>query len=307
MPRLDGPLLSLATRQDGLLTRHQLLAAGWSGGRITRACSDWPRILPGVFLTDARPVDVDVRCRAVAMRWPDAVLCQDTAGRRRGWPFLTRLPDWAPWLAPGCLAEPEIHFICDGQRRPPAGYRAHRREPGRPALVRGIAVTDVLTTLVDVARTSPLPVAVVVIDHVCRATGMRLEEVRRAAAASVARRGRKSAVAAAGLAREGVESALETLARLLLVLAGLPEPEVQLEVRCSGWAYRADLGYRERRLLIELDGRDFHSEWDAVMKDMARQNVLVAQGWSVLRFSWRQVMFQPQLVVEAVARALAAA
>ena len=135
MPRLDGPLLSLATRQDGLLPATSCSLRARAGRRITRACSDWPRILPGVFLTDARPVDVDVRCRAVAMRWPDAVLCQDTAGRRRGWPFLTDFPTGrlARSRMPGGAGDP-LHSAT-AERRPPAGY--HRREPGRPALVRG--------------------------------------------------------------------------------------------------------------------------------------------------------------------------
>ena len=99
---------------------------------------------------------------------------------------------------------------------------------------------------------------------------------------------------------------LESLLRLLLALAGMPQPKVQVPVRHPGGTYYGDLGYPDRKLILEADGKDHHSKWDQVMKDMARQNLIVLDGWTVLRFSWRQVLYQPELVIRTVSRALAA-
>jgi very-short-patch-repair endonuclease len=101
------------------------------------------------------------------------------------------------------------------------------------------------------------------------------------------------------------ESVLESLLRLLIVLAGLPPPQLQIPIRHPDGIYYADMGYRERRLLIEADGRDHHAEWHQVGKDFVRQNALVAGGWRVLRFTWAQVMYQPDMVIGAIRAALA--
>jgi very-short-patch-repair endonuclease len=72
----------------------------------------------------------------------------------------------------------------------------------------------------------------------------------------------------------------------------------------NGKTYYADMGYRGKRLLIEADGRDHHSKWEQVADDMMRHNGLVGQGWRVLRFTWAQVLFQPELVIAAIREAL---
>jgi very-short-patch-repair endonuclease len=143
------------------------------------------------------------------------------------------------------------------------------------------------------------------LDAVCRTDEALLDDVRRELALVAGQRGAARAHRACRLAHPGAESLLETLLRLLLALAGLPTPQVQIPVRHAGGTYYGDLGYRDCKLILEADGRDYHSDWDKVMQDMARQNLLVADGWTVLRFSWRQVLYQPELVLRAVAAALA--
>ena len=74
-------------------------------------------------------------------------------------------------------------------------------------------------------------------------------------------RGRSSAVRAAGLARAGVDSVQETRVRLLVVLAGLPEPKVNVIMRAEDgeWRRRYDMAYLEWKTLLEYDGRQ-HAE-----------------------------------------------
>jgi hypothetical protein len=67
----------------------------------------------------------------------------------------------------------------------------------------------------------------------------------------------KLARRAARLVRTGVDSPMETRLRLLLMLAGLPEPDVNFILRApdGSWRRRFDLCYPGVRLIIEYDGR----------------------------------------------------
>jgi hypothetical protein len=78
-----------------------------------------------------------------------------------------------------------------------------------------------------------------------------------AAADAYQGRNAKRARRAASLVRAGVDSPMETRIRLLVVLAGLPEPQVNFIVRVAGgkWRWRFDLCYPEYKLIIEYDGR----------------------------------------------------
>ena len=104
-------------------------------------------------------------------------------------------------------------------------------------------------------------------------------------------------------------SELEALFRELLRLAGLPDPERQLDVGDSqGWIGRVDFGYPLLRVLIELDGRRFHSALLDRRADARRDQRLRAAGWrEVVRISWFDVVHQPELVVALLRRLLAEA
>src|SRR5690606_30624481 len=97
----------------------------------------------------------------------------------------------------------------------------------------------------------------------------------------------------------------------LLVAAGLPAPQHQLEVvRPDGRRARFDLAYPELRIGIETDGR-VHAEEEVRQADAARQNQLQLLGWVVLHFTWEDVVHRPEQVVRvvraAIERAVAAA
>ena len=74
---------------------------------------------------------------------------------------------------------------------------------------------------------------------------------------------------------------METRVRLLLVLAGLPRPETQLVIRNTNGDFvaRADMGYADKRLLIEYDGA-WH--WRQRAADERRRQALRDLGWTVI-------------------------
>lgn len=86
------------------------------------------------------------------------------------------------------------------------------------------------------------------------------------------------------LMRVGSDSAPETLLRLAMLDAGLPEPELQLKLWNGRGAPSADSGYRARRLALQYDGAH-HLDEDQRRSDQRRDKAFRAAGWTVLVFT----------------------
>ena len=99
---------------------------------------------------------------------------------------------------------------------------------------------------------------------------------------------------------------METRLRLLLVLAGLPRPEVQVPLEDGRGRFlgRPDLYYPGERLGLEYDGGTHRA---SLAEDNRRQNRLLSAGFRLLRFTAGDVLRTPDLVVAQVRAALGAA
>src|SRR4051794_19480349 len=71
--------------------------------------------------------------------------------------------------------------------------------------------------------------------------------------------------------------------------------------RLAGW--EVDVLYRDRRLVVELDGFAFHRTRAAFERDRRKDAALTVAGFRVLRFTWRQLEHEPERLVAAVASA----
>jgi hypothetical protein len=97
------------------------------------------------------------------------------------------------------------------------------------------------------------------------------------------------------------ESVLEHRFTELLERHGVVPPAVQYEVWHGGrFVARVDFAYPALRIAIELDGFEHHTSMEAFQHDRARQNELVALGWTILRFTWQDVERRPGAVVSSV-------
>ncbi|HZP29935.1 MAG TPA: DUF559 domain-containing protein, partial [Acidimicrobiia bacterium] len=161
--------------------------------------------------------------------------------------------------------------------------------------VDGIPCTTAARTLVDLGAVMPDEVVAKCLD---RALGRGLVGVDsvKAALDAVARRGRSGVgvarrVLEPHLASEPVAGVFEARMARLLAAEGLPPavPEYEVWTDAGAFVARVDFAYRELRLAIEVDGFAAHSSVDAFRRDRARQNGLVAAGWTVLRFTWPEV------------------
>ena len=156
--------------------------------------------------------------------------------------------------------------------------------PAHTTLRRGVPLSTPEQTFLDLAGGG-----VKLIDLVVAADGMiksghttpeRLIE----AAAGWHGRGCRIARRAAALARADVDSPTETRLRLLIVLAGLPEPRVNMIVRArdGSWRRRYDLAYEQLRLIVEYDGRQHAHDTQQWLTDIFRREELDRMNWRLV-------------------------
>jgi very-short-patch-repair endonuclease len=109
---------------------------------------------------------------------------------------------------------------------------------------------------------------------------------------------------AAALVRRRVDSVRETRLRLALVLAGLPEPEVNPTVRAKGRLVgRVDLLLRRWRIVIEYEGDQHRLDRKQWNRDVWRQECLVEDDHTLVRVTAER-MQSPRAVVLGVHQAL---
>ena len=67
-----------------------------------------------------------------------------------------------------------------------------------------------------------------------------------------------------------------------------------------------DFAFVALMLAIEVDGHGSHATRAERRRDNRRENELRLLGWTVLRFTYEQVCFEPEYVADVISRALAA-
>ena len=161
---------------------------------------------------------------------------------------------------------------------------------------RGVRVTTVPRTLLDLCARLPSVEALIALDTAVR-KHMRWQPAGFKGRPGAARLRRLTELAAPA------ESPMETRLRWLLISAGLPTPQVQVELRdvAADFAPRADLFYPEARLVIEFDGGNHR---DRLVSDDRRQNLIIAAGYRLLRFTSPDLFQRSDLVIAQVRGAL---
>jgi hypothetical protein len=113
---------------------------------------------------------------------------------------------------------------------------------------------------------------------------------------------------AAGYVRERVDSPMETRLRMLIVLAGLPEPEVNVTVRTADGEplRRYDLSYPAAKVIVEYDGRQHIEREDNWESDLDRREAIDDEGWRILVVTSRGIFREPDLTLLRISRLLRA-
>ena len=306
----SGPVLteselraaSIAERQSGLVTRSDLIAAGMSSATISRRVErgELIRRRPGVYAFAGTPALVQQQLVAEVLSVdPRAAASHDSAAHL--WGLITSEP-------------PQFHVVVRRWRREiRTTARVHESldfVPKDRVWKDGIPLTNPTRTIVDLGATSKWLVEAA-LSRGLRSGILDIAEIE-AFVRRVARRGRRGVGVIRPLlefhSTSGgtTESPLEDMFMRLIHDSGLPAPVPQFVVRePSGEPVsRADFAYPSSRLLVELDGRDYHSDPDAFQADRAKQNRTQFLGWMTLRFTWFDVTQRPDHTVLTVQKAL---
>lgn len=164
-------------------------------------------------------------------------------------------------------------------------------------------VTSKARTIIDCCLDLPYDEALAVADS-ARRSGLRMQEVSaRAAWLGPRQRAKVERVAAAADPRAAnpFESVLRAIAS---EVAGL-EVQPQTRIRYDDFYARVDLADEDLRIVLEADSHEFHARRQDFDRDCRRYDELMARDWLVLRFSWEQVMFDPEWVASVLRRVVA--
>jgi very-short-patch-repair endonuclease len=284
----------IARTQHGLITWRQLLRIGLAVSSIARLVERGllVRVHPGVYRTAGAPVT-----------WPQRQLAAVLAAG----PEAGALHRAGAHLWDAYDGEPPVEISVprrQGIRLP--GVVVHRtRDAMRLHVRRGIPVTTPMRVVTDLGSVVSAGVVETVLDRMEVARLLTIAAVEWELAA-VARPGRRGAGALRqvldrrALLDAPPDGMLEPRFARLCKLAGLPTPVFQHRVG----RYEIDFAYPELLLAIEVDGYGPHSSRRAFQADRDRQNVLVGLGWTVLRFTWADVVKRPDHVARLVAEAI---
>ncbi|MEY9953607.1 endonuclease domain-containing protein [Leifsonia sp. EB34] len=150
----------------------------------------------------------------------------------------------------------------------------------------GMRVPDVEEVLCQLAATLTVDELIMAGDSCVRRKNPLTTASRLTAAARVAwnRPGVNTLRAAISQVRADTDSPMETLLRLALIAAGLPEPVVNRPIRVgTGRELHGDLVYAQHRVVVEYDGDHHRTEARQYYGDVDRIWALESAGWRVVR------------------------
>jgi len=291
--------------------RSDLLASGITSDELRQALRSGALtpVAPGAYLrrTEADALDdvarhrVRARCVQHTLGW-DAVLSHVTAALFHGADL------WNPDLS-------RIHITRDrrsGGRRTD-NLHVHPAPIAREEIyvVGGAAVTSPARTIVDLARSLAVDEAVIAGDSLLRRYPSALVGIPAALDGAALRAGVASARRVVDFLDGRSESAGESLGRLRLRSAGIPEPGLQRELFTPDGTFvaRVDFFWEELGIVGEFDGMgkygagDPASTAESVRREKLREDAIRALGFEVVRWTWAE-LFRFDVVADRFARAV---
>jgi predicted transcriptional regulator of viral defense system len=294
----DRLVARVAAEQDGVVSLAQLRALGVSSRAITTRVRSGRlhRLYRGVYAVGHVAVPPRGRLRAAALA------CGETA-------VLSHFSAAEFW---GLVAprgrQPQVS-VADGVGRGVAGIQVHRRRSleARDVWTRsGIRVTCPGRTLLDIAPS-------------LTADGLRRTARQAQAEGHVNLRqlvevlsratGQRGAAALRVVVADGpapTRSELEDAVLLLIDRVSPTRPAINVLVRLEGERpIRPDFLWQMPRVVIEADGAAWHEHKLTREEDAAKQAILEAHGYRVLRITWDQAVRHPKQTIARIAGALA--
>ena len=282
-PHPDTLIARLAERQHGVVSHRLLLAIGVSRRAIENRLRNrrLHRVHRGVYILGPALASAEAGWLAgVLACGPGAVVSHRSAAALGG-------------IRRSSAARVDVTVAGTSGRTRRAGLSIHRtrRLTRQEVTARsGIPVTSVARTILDLG-----PHATKAIEEAERLQLFDLTALQAVLRMNPGRAGIDLNVEPA-LVRNDLERDFLRLCRR----HGLPTPRVNTPVG----DYEPDFYWPERRLIVETDGRETHATRAAFESDRARDAELTANGYRVVRFTWRQLQDEPDRIAELLRRLL---
>jgi very-short-patch-repair endonuclease len=287
----------LASRQQGLVARAQLLRAGLSAHTIkyrvrTRRLKPVHR---GVYRVGPSIAPYEREMASVLACGPTAVVSHRSAASL--WKMLPR-----SGVAP---TDVTIHPRDRRVRSAIRIFRGPAPEPDEVTRLEGIPTTVPARTVIDLAGTA----APEELERALARAVRRDLTNRREVMSFLERRPRRPGArvlrdllerrAEPALTRSEAEGHFLALVRK----ARLPPPELNVILH----GYEVDFLWRQAGLVVEVDGFAYHSSPHRFERDRQRDGQLLARGFRVVRVTWRQIVDEPEAMLVRLAQTLVAA
>ena len=275
-------------------TTAQALAAGITQSQLRG--SDFRRLSKGKYVSVARRPSALLEAEAALLGHPGRAVASHTTAARA---FDLPVPDDPEW---------HVGVMHPDDRRRRSGVRSHVISPRtRVISLKGVPVAAPMDVFVQLAGVLTLVDLVVVGDCLVRkdwATPAQLVDFCATSDEVHAVR----ALAAARFVRVGVDSPMETRLRMLLVLAGLPEPGVNYLLRDGHGVVvrRFDLYYPSVRVLVEYDGRQHAEDAQQYAHDIYRREELDDGDWRIVVVTSAGIYVRPEETLLRVRKVLRA-
>ena len=295
IPPVERAIARIASRQKGLITWRQLLAAGVSRNSIKRRIRDGRlhRVFRGVYLVGHEVMVPLARELAAVLAYePHAVLSY-----RSGvgvWKFLPKLPD---------LVDVTVVGRNSGAQEGIAVHRCRSLGPSDIKRIQGIPVTSPSRTLLDFAEVADYRDLERAWSEAQARNLISPQKIRNLLDRLPGRRGvpRLTELLNRAAGPQLRRSDLEDLMLELIRAAKLPEPDMNVLVLGR---YKVDFLWREHRLIAETDGGGWHASKQRQDSDHRRDSDLRNAGWKVERFTDHELEHEPHAAIARLTRAL---
>lgn len=290
-----GDWSGTARGQDGCVSLDQLVAAGATKSAVSRlvAAGSLDRVSGGVFLVRGAPLTYRARLNA-ALLASAGVLGKATAAHL--WGMTAIVPEVIDVVLPH-----------DQKVRTAAGVRIHRAvvDPQEWVLRDRLRLTTRTLTALDYIPTLSPRDRRSFTDRALQRGWLDISDFAQHLARYPGRHGNGALRELLPELSGGAAADSERLLHQMLVGADL-----------AGWVANyalwergeligvLDVAFPASRLAIEVDGWAYHSDVERFRRDRRKQNAMVAVGWTVLRFTWADLVERPAYVISVVCELL---
>lgn len=198
--------------------------------------------------------------------------------------------------------EPRKHLVFTGS------HGAHSRSSAT-AVVRHRRLTDAdVTTHADLRVTAAAltvldasaELGIAVLDSALLSGSVKLADLQAAHLRYPGRHGSPAITQYLRLLGDGARSEAERIVATLFRESGIVSwtPNVGAE------GYVIDVAFTREKLAVEIDGFAYHRDVTTFQRDRTKRNALIAAGWTVLNFTWADIVERGDQVVTTVRNAL---